>query len=151
MKTCAKCLVDKSIDEFHNNRNMKDGRARMCKKCANENIRRYRATESGKCKQAVIAKRYAKTASGKRSRKSARYKCLYGITLRQHKLMYADQNGCCALCSILVSYGDMKTDHNHVTDKVRGLLCNKCNAGLGMLGDNIEGLQAALKYLRDEE
>lgn len=38
-------------------------------------------------------------------------------------------------------------DHCHETKKFRGWLCNNCNTGLGMLGDNKEGLNVAFKYL----
>ena len=38
-------------------------------------------------------------------------------------------------------------DHDHGTGAFRGWLCNRCNAGIGMLGDNIEGLQRAVAYL----
>lgn len=40
-------------------------------------------------------------------------------------------------------------DHDHETGKFRGWLCRKCNAAEGMLGDNIEGLESALRYLRN--
>ena len=39
-------------------------------------------------------------------------------------------------------------DHDHVTNKFRGWLCNSCNRGMGMLGDNIAGLEMALNYLK---
>ncbi len=42
----------------------------------------------------------------------------------------------------------MKTDHDHETGEVRGLLCNRCNAGLGMFEDSLEGLQRAVVYLK---
>lgn len=43
----------------------------------------------------------------------------------------------------------MALDHDHVTGKFRGWICARCNVGLGLLGDNIEGLQAAIAYLND--
>ncbi len=38
--------------------------------------------------------------------------------------------------------------HCHVTGVFRGWLCNKCNAGFGMLGDNLAGVERRLEYLR---
>ncbi|MCI4340485.1 MAG: endonuclease VII domain-containing protein [Thermoplasmata archaeon] len=39
-------------------------------------------------------------------------------------------------------------DHDHKTEKVRGLLCAGCNGSLGKLGDDVEGLERAIAYLR---
>lgn len=38
-------------------------------------------------------------------------------------------------------------DHCHTIGLFRGWLCNKCNTALGMLGDNLQGVQNAIKYL----
>ena len=51
----------------------------------------------------------------------------------------------CACCD-LEDYC-LVADHDHKTGFVRGMVCTKCNAGLGMLGDDIDGLKKALKYL----
>jgi hypothetical protein len=65
--------------------------------------------------------------------------------------MYADQGGVCAVCGkVNPDDSSLAVDHCHETGKIRGLLCSKCNSGIGMLGDNIEGLQAALDYLKDQ-
>ena len=42
----------------------------------------------------------------------------------------------------------LRVDHCHETGRVRGFICTPCNTGLGKLGDNIEGLERALGYLR---
>jgi Recombination endonuclease VII len=38
-------------------------------------------------------------------------------------------------------------DHCHVSNQFRGWLCDRCNAGIGMLGDSIDGLMNAVRYL----
>lgn len=56
------------------------------------------------------------------------------------------QNNKCAICkqsTILV------VDHNHSDSYIRGLLCNKCNLGLGHFEDNVEYLQNAIDYLNN--
>jgi len=44
---------------------------------------------------------------------------------------------------------DWILDHDHDTKKFRGWLCDRCNIGLGQIGDNINNLERALKYLKD--
>jgi hypothetical protein len=39
-------------------------------------------------------------------------------------------------------------DHDHKTNQIRGWLCDQCNTGIGKLGDTIESLEKALKYLK---
>lgn len=45
-------------------------------------------------------------------------------------------------------HGSLHLDHCHETNRFRGWLCSNCNHGLGKLGDNIEGLQRAIEYLK---
>ena len=42
----------------------------------------------------------------------------------------------------------MHLDHCHVTGKFRGWLCDRCNLGIGAVGDTIPALERALDYLR---
>lgn len=51
------------------------------------------------------------------------------------------------VCMICRSTKNICIDHCHYTGAVRGLLCRQCNLGLGMLGDNLYGLQLAINYL----
>jgi len=46
--------------------------------------------------------------------------------------------------------GGLHLDHDHDTKKFRGWLCMKCNQGIGLLGDDAEGLRRALAYLARE-
>ncbi len=45
----------------------------------------------------------------------------------------------------------LSLDHSHETGAFRGWLCNKCNTGLGKLGDNLTGLKRAVDYLTKTE
>ena len=74
----------------------------------------------------------------------------YGITIKQYNNMFEQQKGCCAICNNHQSSlnRSLDIDHCHTTGKVRGLLCNKCNRGLGYFKDNIESIKKLLEYLK---
>lgn len=76
----------------------------------------------------------------------------YGLTLEDYDSMLKSQNGACKICGRQDTGSsrvkNFHVDHCHSTGKVRGLLCNNCNRGIGYLGDNIERLEKALEYLR---
>jgi hypothetical protein len=88
---------------------------------------------------------------------SARLFAEYGITLDDYNSMLEEQNGCCKVCGkhYLDQKNALSVDHVHGMEGdpkgVRGLLCTNCNSGIGKLGDNIEGLESALQYLKDYE
>lgn len=70
----------------------------------------------------------------------------YGITLEDWFSMLEAVDNKCELC------GDAGTealcvDHDHVSGKVRGVLCRSCNRAIGQLGDNCEALWRAATYL----
>jgi len=72
----------------------------------------------------------------------------YGITLEDYNEMLAIQNGVCAICNQSCTTGRrLCVDHDHKTGKVRGLLCNDCNSGIGKLKDSSEILKNAANYL----
>ena len=54
----------------------------------------------------------------------------------------------CDCCGSVTSPEFMRLDHCHETLKFRGWLCNTCNGGIAFLGDNIEGVEKALTYLK---
>jgi len=59
------------------------------------------------------------------------------------------QNNSCAICGIHTSEIErgLVVDHNHETHKIRGLLCTRCNVGLGYYGDDTTKLSMAIEYL----
>lgn len=74
---------------------------------------------------------------------------LYGLSLEKYELMFEHQSGLCLLCG-LPNKGSPKlvVDHCHKTGKVRGLLCTKCNTGIGFFDEDIPKLEKAISYLK---
>ena len=78
----------------------------------------------------------------------------YGISSAEYDNMLEKQDNKCKIC--LTSFADITLkngrtpvhiDHCHTTNKIRGLLCNYCNSGLGFFKDNTERLTNAIVYL----
>lgn len=73
----------------------------------------------------------------------------HNITINEMKIMIKNQNNCCMICGKSFNEVLLNIDHDHKTGKVRGLLCSKCNIGLGNFRDNITLLKNAIVYLED--
>ena len=74
----------------------------------------------------------------------------YGLTGEAHAAMLASQNGACAIClrpPVGTGRQGLFVDHCHKTGKVRGLLCEPCNTGIGRLDDDADRLRAAAAYV----
>ena len=63
--------------------------------------------------------------------------------------LLVEQNNCCAICGIEATEmkRELSVDHNHETNKIRGLLCDRCNIGLGNFRDSTTLLSVAIEYL----
>ena len=69
----------------------------------------------------------------------------YGLSPERYKQLYEEQGGMCKICKRRpISH----TDHDHSTNRFRGLLCNLCNVGLGAFLDDPESLDSAAEYIR---
>jgi len=82
----------------------------------------------------------------------SKLKNTYGLTPEQYDVMLEAQGSCCAICAAKKPGGRTKLffiDHCHTTGKVRGLLCMRCNTGLGLFLDNPRFLSKAIDYLRE--
>lgn len=90
--------------------------------------------------------------------KKKRLKARYNLTFDDYLQMCSEQNNVCAICkkqeTTKTSHGDIRplaVDHCHTSNKVRGLLCNKCNIILGFCEDNPLVLLEAAEYLKRHE
>jgi hypothetical protein len=128
-KICTKCGIEKELNQFHKRSAMSDGHKSECKECTS--FYQKQKYDSGEIRSAIYMRQY-------------------GITVEEYDQMVEEQNGRCKICGTDEPGGNRKRfsiDHNHKTGEVRGLLCNPCNAALGLFKDNPTILQSALTYL----
>ena len=80
---------------------------------------------------------------------NTRLKYYYGIGYNDYNNLFNKQNGCCAICGKHQSELNRKlsVDHNHNTGVVRGLLCRNCNSAIGLLKEDVNIINNALKYI----
>lgn len=71
----------------------------------------------------------------------------YGLNKEEYYSLFKSQQNKCAICGASFDETKAFVDHSHLSGKVRGLLCTKCNILLGMANDNIEILKSAIRYL----
>jgi hypothetical protein len=74
---------------------------------------------------------------------------LYGISLEEFDALVTAQEGRCAICRTDTpgGKGSWHVDHDHATNRIRGLLCHPCNLMLGHAQDDPARLRAAAAYL----
>ena len=143
---CSKCLIDKPKSEFR--------KYRQCIGC-------MKAWHADHYKNPEVKARYKKQGekwrAANREKQRAmdlksRLKIIYKITLEQYRDLLESQKGGCAICGS----SDPKrknalrlfVDHNHKTNKIRGLLCHPCNLLMGQAEDNINILEKAISYIK---
>lgn len=142
---CPRCAQTKSVRYF----GQRPGGRRKgyCRECEAE----YLVQRLASSKDARDAKRAAARTYKQSTRaRELHLAKLYGITLADYDAMLAAQGGQCAICSATEPGGNAAhwhVDHDHATGHVRGLLCARCNLGLGYFQDDPARLVSALDYL----
>jgi hypothetical protein len=83
---------------------------------------------------------------------AGRIKRAYGIEVNDRERILKQQGGKCAICGAPEGTGRerLHIDHDHDNGRIRGLLCSRCNTGLGYFADNKDRLAAAIDYLRGD-
>lgn len=135
-KTCSRCDGLKPISDFYRDKLRRDGFSSYCKPC-------------------VSAYDAASRAKNPRAQKNQSLKWRYGITLDDYERILFKQGGVCAVCKEPNKQIDdrsgnprmLHVDHDHVTGKVRGLLCALCNTAIGHAGDSPDRLRSLAFYL----
>lgn len=168
MIQCTKCKETKSEDKFSSDKLKRNGYCSQCRECKNIYSKQY-GEDNKILRLAKAKKRYAanpeinkkKSSDWKNTKrkdpiawkayvKNHELYNTFGITLDQYNQMFDNQNGCCQICSEhqIKFKRALSVDHNHDTGEVRGLLCSRCNTGIGQLRDSIELLEKAIVYLK---
>jgi hypothetical protein len=84
----------------------------------------------------------------------SKVKIKYGLTEEQYLELYKSARGACQVCGTVPTgrgpYRSLNVDHDHVTGRVRGLLCAACNKALGYARDNSDTLRKLADYLEKE-
>lgn len=109
----------------------------------------YAKAENRELRKAEARKEYHKIKNTKKYRErkeKSRFNRLYRITKAEVLAMFTKQRGRCAICKR--KFKKLNIDHCHSSKKVRGLLCLKCNVGIGMFSDCAKNLGSAITYLR---
>lgn len=117
LKSCPRCKNEKRLTEFSKSMREKDGLQRECNAC--RTFRKYK------------------------------------ILPEQYTSILLKQDNRCAICQVYLLVGNVAMDHDHnccpgqvsCGQCIRGILCIRCNVGLGMFKDNVNALLAAARYL----
>lgn len=174
MKICTKCKEEKPVSEFRNYPSYQSG---ACKQCEREYhtdyLRRTREEVTlykresllleglgycGRCELTLPLDHFNKTSRTTIGyhgtckdckallQRASRVKRFYGISYEEYSQMLLEQDDSCAICKSSFTE-KVCVDHDHSTGDVRGLLCDSCNRGVGLLKDDPVILQSALDYL----
>ncbi len=171
-KPCTKCELVKPLDDFWRMRRHRTGYDSWCKACRRaariewearpgvqarrrEYMKAYRSRSDVKDRQRVVAAdRYAKQRSDPEyvewwNARARRYKLKARLGLTEAELtnLMQSQRGRCAICRAPFTKAP-NIDHDHKSNVLRGLLCNPCNTGIGLLGHSVPTLRAAIRYLQ---
>ncbi|MBX9682128.1 MAG: endonuclease VII domain-containing protein [Gemmataceae bacterium] len=147
-KRCANCKEVKAVSQFCR---MGARYQPYCCDCQKANSAKKRMA----LKEAGLLQEHDSRDYWTRRRWS-KLKAKYGITKDQYLEMHASQDGKCAICGRSEQQfwrGErlqLCVDHCHKTGKIRGLLCKRCNIGLGHLDDSVDFLNNAITYLQRE-
>lgn len=164
MQKCSTCNKVLSLENFHKKSQNKNGYSGICRRCTSEKAKLNRDSDPNFAAKHKLrgSKWYAKNKEDKlrknkqwRENNKSKYreinlKSRFGLTSQEYDKLLLSQNNSCAICNKNqdeFSYF-LVVDHCHKTGKIRGLLCKKCNLGIGHLNDNIQILQNSIEYLK---
>ena len=146
-KKCSSCKASKKENEFYKFK--KGGFSNRCVPCDLA----YKNNPAYKARQKRVSKKWYEDNKPRVLIKMRNNSLLknYGIDIEYYDKLAIAQKDKCAICSTNApgrkKQNYFSVDHCHKTGKIRGLLCDQCNKGLGHFKDNIEYLRKAIEYV----
>ncbi len=132
-KVCPRCKQLKDLSEF--SRDTRNGYQSQCRDCRLAIQQAWRKNDP---------------EAYHRSRLKRYLKFHYSLTLADYDALLEKQGGVCAICGkpeLHPRFRFLSVDHDHKTEKIRGLLCFRCNRAIGLLGDDLSLLPKIRQYL----
>lgn len=139
-KECSKCHLWRGPEYWHYYLGKPQQPCKDCKKL-------YRASRRDHCRGLKIEWNKNNPCKVKEHRRKKNLLDKFGITPQCYDQMLADQDGHCAICLRMQDSKRLAVDHCHRTGVIRCLLCDRCNRGIGLLGDDVSNLARAIAYL----
>ena len=129
-KICKLCGIEKDLDQFKKDHRLKSGYGAICKRCDCKLAKKWREENPEKKKSQHLLNKY-------------------NIDWDYYNHLLESQDGRCSICGTKdpKGRGNFHVDHCHETGRIRGLLCNECNIGLGKFKDDPTILHQAADYL----
>lgn len=130
-----------SEDKVYRSKNYKYPQCLKCKKISNN---KFKEKNPNRDSNSLRAHYYVRNSTVK-------------ISKDDYQNLLTKQNDVCAICKkseyiingkVNLKPKRLSIDHCHSTNKIRGLLCHRCNVSLGSFNDSIETLQSAIDYLK---
>lgn len=145
MKRCSTCREEKPLSDFSKDSYRPDGLRTYCKRCGVD----YSMGWEARNRERRNARRRENPPPSNQGdgRHDLYLKRAYGITHDDYAEMLEEQGYGCAICGGTDESRRLAVDHCHETQRVRGLLCGRCNRGLGHFGDDPELMHRAVEYL----
>lgn len=134
--------------KYAEDKEYRDTVTRKNKDCRNRNKEKYNESRREKYKNDPEYREKHLAARRGRDQRDSQLKTNYGITKADYDKLLDIQLGLCAICGE-EKEETLSVDHCHTTKKIRGLLCRKCNTGLGCYNDDIALINKAIKYLEN--
>ena len=143
-RVCVACGIPKPLDEFYDRKD-RHGKRSKCKACRTAQTT-IRTQEDRK----LDIPRH------NRIRWVCSIRMKYGVEPEEYERLLAEQKGVCAICKqpetrkLRGNIARLSVDHNHLSGRIRGLLCSKCNTAIGLINEDMELLERIRQYLSAE-